>query len=457
MASTTRRRVVALVMNTGVTAPGAVTTRLQNAADAIACPADSSIYDFFPAWTRWRPRSATAASATTPSTGTDRCGSKPVNRMMTRRATRSPVSGRNRRHGRPRTPSPPRWPSRRPTTNSPSSDPAVTTSSSSNSPSTCSWTGLTDSSNKTGFQSIRPDEPPQRQPEGTEGASCWAVCSTSRCRPAGPRGPASAWFCSVRRCSRAGLRSSRRCSARECGSRREFRRPTPWSTGPASPVLDWRDLQHARLRNLPCPCLRSTPTADRHSHVSRSERQNPAAGIKRHELGADRACGTAQRLAGQRARERVRTGPRLCQRPLARLRRSRLRREPRIGDLETALYTRHVIGVPRGILMERNRMTLDFPSTSRRASQNTNVRLASVTGLEETAVIVDSTKPPAPSRAGGPGVSCGPGNGTTVTAESDGTLGYWPERPTAGRCRWPGRQLGLSCRAPPLLNWCGRR
>jgi hypothetical protein len=150
-------------------------------------------------------------------------------------------------------------------------------------------------------------------------------------------------------------------------------------------------------------------------------------------------------------------GLRLCRRPLAQLRRSRLRREPRIGDLETALYTRHVIGVPRGILMERNRMTLDFPSTSRRASQNTNVRLASVTGLEETAVIVDSTKPPAPSRAGGPGVSCGPGNGTTVTAESDGTLGYWPERPTAGRCRWPGRQLGLSCRAPPLLNWCGRR
>jgi hypothetical protein len=49
MASTTRRRVVALVMNTGVTTPGAVTTRLQSAADAIACPADSSIYDSLPA------------------------------------------------------------------------------------------------------------------------------------------------------------------------------------------------------------------------------------------------------------------------------------------------------------------------------------------------------------------------------------------------------------------------
>src|SRR6476646_6453283 len=47
----------------------------------------------------------------------------------------------------------------------------------------------------------------------------------------------------------------------------------PWSTGPASPVLDRRDLQHARLRNLPCSCLRSTPTAGGHSPVPRRARQ----------------------------------------------------------------------------------------------------------------------------------------------------------------------------------------
>ena len=47
----------------------------------------------------------------------------------------------------------------------------------------------------------------------------------------------------------------------------------PWSTGPASPVLDRRDLQHARLRNLPCSCLRSTPTAGGHSPLPRRARQ----------------------------------------------------------------------------------------------------------------------------------------------------------------------------------------
>jgi hypothetical protein len=34
-----------------------------------------------------------------------------------------------------------------------------------------------------------------------------------------------------------------------------------WTNGPASPFLDWRDLQHTRLRNLVCSCLGSTPTA----------------------------------------------------------------------------------------------------------------------------------------------------------------------------------------------------
>ena len=49
MASPHVTGVVALIMSTGVTSPGAVTARLQNTADPIACPSDLSIYDFFPA------------------------------------------------------------------------------------------------------------------------------------------------------------------------------------------------------------------------------------------------------------------------------------------------------------------------------------------------------------------------------------------------------------------------
>jgi subtilisin family serine protease len=49
MASPHAAGVVALIMSTGVTSPGAVTARLQNTADAIPCPADTSIYAFFPA------------------------------------------------------------------------------------------------------------------------------------------------------------------------------------------------------------------------------------------------------------------------------------------------------------------------------------------------------------------------------------------------------------------------
>jgi subtilisin family serine protease len=49
MASPHAAGVAALIMSTGVTSPGAVTARLQNTADAVACPADTSIYDFFPA------------------------------------------------------------------------------------------------------------------------------------------------------------------------------------------------------------------------------------------------------------------------------------------------------------------------------------------------------------------------------------------------------------------------
>jgi subtilisin family serine protease len=49
MASPHAAGVAALIMSTGVTSPGSVAAKLQNTADKIACPADLSIYDFFPA------------------------------------------------------------------------------------------------------------------------------------------------------------------------------------------------------------------------------------------------------------------------------------------------------------------------------------------------------------------------------------------------------------------------
>jgi lantibiotic leader peptide-processing serine protease len=49
MASPHVAGVVALIMSLGVTSPGAVTAKLTNAADPMACPADMSIYAFFPA------------------------------------------------------------------------------------------------------------------------------------------------------------------------------------------------------------------------------------------------------------------------------------------------------------------------------------------------------------------------------------------------------------------------
>ena len=49
MASPHAAGVAALIMSTGVTSPGAVTAKLQNTADKIACPPDVSIYAFFPA------------------------------------------------------------------------------------------------------------------------------------------------------------------------------------------------------------------------------------------------------------------------------------------------------------------------------------------------------------------------------------------------------------------------
>ena len=39
----------ALLVSIGVTNPGAVTAKLDNTADPMACPADLSIYAFFPA------------------------------------------------------------------------------------------------------------------------------------------------------------------------------------------------------------------------------------------------------------------------------------------------------------------------------------------------------------------------------------------------------------------------
>lgn len=49
MASPHAAGVAALIMSTGVTAPGAVAAKLRNTADKYPCPADVSIYAFFPA------------------------------------------------------------------------------------------------------------------------------------------------------------------------------------------------------------------------------------------------------------------------------------------------------------------------------------------------------------------------------------------------------------------------
>jgi subtilisin family serine protease len=49
MASPHVAGVAALIVSSGVTSPGAVTARLTGTADPMACPADLSIYDFFPA------------------------------------------------------------------------------------------------------------------------------------------------------------------------------------------------------------------------------------------------------------------------------------------------------------------------------------------------------------------------------------------------------------------------
>lgn len=56
MASPHVAGVAALIMSTGVTAPGSVNAKLQNTADKIACPADMSVYANFPAFDNGAPQ-----------------------------------------------------------------------------------------------------------------------------------------------------------------------------------------------------------------------------------------------------------------------------------------------------------------------------------------------------------------------------------------------------------------
>jgi subtilisin family serine protease len=56
MASPHATGVAALIMSTGVTSPGAVAAKLQNTADAMACPPDLSIYAFFPSQNNGAPQ-----------------------------------------------------------------------------------------------------------------------------------------------------------------------------------------------------------------------------------------------------------------------------------------------------------------------------------------------------------------------------------------------------------------
>jgi subtilisin family serine protease len=56
MASPHAAGVAALIMSTGVTSPGAVAAKLQNTADAMACPPDLSIYAFFPSQNNGAPQ-----------------------------------------------------------------------------------------------------------------------------------------------------------------------------------------------------------------------------------------------------------------------------------------------------------------------------------------------------------------------------------------------------------------
>ena len=48
--------VAALIVSTRITAPGAIASKINNTADALPCPADLSIYSFFPSVSNGAPQ-----------------------------------------------------------------------------------------------------------------------------------------------------------------------------------------------------------------------------------------------------------------------------------------------------------------------------------------------------------------------------------------------------------------
>ena len=63
MASPHAAGVAALIVSMGITSPGAVTARLDNTADAMPCPADVSMYAFFPAVDNGAPQTCQGGSS----------------------------------------------------------------------------------------------------------------------------------------------------------------------------------------------------------------------------------------------------------------------------------------------------------------------------------------------------------------------------------------------------------
>jgi subtilisin family serine protease len=62
MASPHVAGVAALIVSTGITSPGAVTAKITNTADPVACPSDLSIYAFFPAVDNGAPQVCTGGT-----------------------------------------------------------------------------------------------------------------------------------------------------------------------------------------------------------------------------------------------------------------------------------------------------------------------------------------------------------------------------------------------------------
>ena len=62
MASPHVAGVAALIVSMGVTSPGAVTSRIDNTADPMPCPADVSMYAFFPAVDNGAPQTCQGGS-----------------------------------------------------------------------------------------------------------------------------------------------------------------------------------------------------------------------------------------------------------------------------------------------------------------------------------------------------------------------------------------------------------